>query len=148
MLNYIEALERLNEQLTFTVKKCVEVMTQLKDWVVEPNALGTGTFALGDLMMTKPYVSGAAYINRMSDFCRSCAFDPKTNCPITPFYWAFLVSRRDKLQDNPRLCMPMASLDKWNASQKHRDQQIFRTVKDILIKGEVVSPKSLDPEPK
>ena len=44
------------------------------DWVVEPNVLGMGTFALGDLFMTKPYVSGSAYIHRMSDYCKSCAF--------------------------------------------------------------------------
>ena len=35
------------------------------DWVVEPNVLGMGTFALGTAMMTKPYVAGSAYINRM-----------------------------------------------------------------------------------
>ncbi|MGD8983916.1 MAG: cryptochrome/photolyase family protein, partial [Desulfobacteraceae bacterium] len=60
------------------------------DWVVEPNVLGMGTFALGEMMITKPYVSGAAYIHRMSDYCAACAFNPKKNCPITPLYWAFL----------------------------------------------------------
>ena len=58
--------------------------TDAYDWVVEPNVLGMGTFALGDLMTTKPYVSGAAYIDRMSDYCKACAFDPQKDCPITP----------------------------------------------------------------
>ena len=44
------------------------------DWVVEPNVLGMGTFALGTAMMTKPYVAGSAYINRMSDHCGACQF--------------------------------------------------------------------------
>ncbi|HYP90363.1 MAG TPA: cryptochrome/photolyase family protein, partial [Polyangiaceae bacterium] len=35
------------------------------DWVVEPNVLAMGTYAVADLMTTKPYVSGAAYIQRM-----------------------------------------------------------------------------------
>ena len=51
------------------------------DWVVEPNVLGMGTFATGDLMITKPYVSGSAYVNKMSDFCSSCAFHPKKELP-------------------------------------------------------------------
>ena len=29
------------------------------------------------LTATKPYVSGAAYINRMSNFCGHCQYDPK-----------------------------------------------------------------------
>jgi hypothetical protein len=48
------------------------------DWVVEPNVLGMGTYALGQMMTTKPYISGAAYIDRMSDYCGTCAFDPKS----------------------------------------------------------------------
>jgi len=118
--------------------------TDAYDWVVEPNVLGMGKFALGDLMVTKPYVSGAAYINRMSDYCRACAFNPKTNCPVTPLYWAFLARHRDKLQGNSRLQMPMASLGKRNASQKRRDQQMFQAVTDTLMKGEVITPKSFN----
>jgi len=122
--------------------------TDAYDWVVEPNVLGMGTFALDDLMITKPYVSGAAYISRMSDYCGACSFNPKTNCPITALYWAFLARHSDKIEDNPRLRMPMASLGRRDASQKRKDQQIFQTVKALLIKGEVVTPDSLDPERK
>ena len=60
------------------------------DWVVEPNVLAMGSFAVGLLMTTKPYVSGAAYLDRMSDYCAACAFEPGSSCPITPLYWAFL----------------------------------------------------------
>jgi len=98
-----------------------------------------------DLMMTKPYVSGAAYINRMSDYCNVCVFDPKTNCPITPLYWAFLERHKDKLEGNPRLRMSMAGLGKRSESQKRKGQQIFQTVRDILRKGEVVTPETLKP---
>jgi len=117
--------------------------TDAYDWVVEPNVLGMGTFALGDVMVSKPYVSGAAYINRMSDYCTVCAFDPKINCPVTSLYWAFLARHRDTLQGNPRLQMPMASLGKRDASQKRRDQQVFRKVRDTLIEGAVLTPESL-----
>ena len=55
------------------------------DWVVEPNVLGMGTYALGDAMMTKPYVSGTPYINRMGDYCKSCSLDPRKSCPYLRF---------------------------------------------------------------
>ena len=38
--------------------------TDAYDWVVEPNVIGMGTFGLGELMTTKPYVSGSAYVNK------------------------------------------------------------------------------------
>ncbi len=47
------------------------------DWVVEPNVLGMATYADGGLTATKPYVSGAAYINRMSNYCGHCRYDPE-----------------------------------------------------------------------
>ena len=73
------------------------------DWVVEPNVLAMGSYALGPLMTTKPYVSGAAYINRMSDYCPTCAFNPKTECPISNLYWAFLDRHKETLAGNHRM---------------------------------------------
>ncbi len=72
------------------------------DWVVEPNVLGMATYADGGLTATKPYVSGAAYINRMSNFCPHCRFDPKKSltpdaCPFTALYWTFLERNQDIL---------------------------------------------------
>jgi deoxyribodipyrimidine photolyase-related protein len=94
-----------------------------------------GTFGMGDLYMTKPYISGAAYIDRMSDFCESCAFDPKKDCPITPMYWAFLERNRDKLEKNNRLAMPYRSLAKRSATKKEEDAKTFVRVRELLRAG-------------
>jgi deoxyribodipyrimidine photolyase-related protein len=110
------------------------------DWVVEPNVLGMGSYALGDLMTTKPYVSGAAYINKMSDYCETCLFDPKKDCPITPLYWAFLARHENALQDNPRLRLPLASLRKRGKERRSDDQAVFKRVKKILEAGEKLAP--------
>lgn len=110
------------------------------DWVVEPNVLGMGTFSCGDLLTTKPYVSGAAYIDRMSDYCGSCAFDPKRNCPVTPLYWAFLDRHRETLADNPRLRMPLASLRKRSAEQRRGDAETFARVREALAAGGRLEP--------
>jgi deoxyribodipyrimidine photolyase-related protein len=105
------------------------------DWVVEPNVLGMGTYAVGDLMTTKPYVSGAGYIDKMSDYCRSCRFDPAKTCPITPLYWAFLERHRPALEQNPRLFMPMNALKKRSADKKASDAATYREVHAALSAG-------------
>jgi deoxyribodipyrimidine photolyase-related protein len=117
--------------------------TDAYDWVVEPNVLGMGTYALGGLMTTKPYVSGAAYICRMSDYCGLCSFDPKTDCPFTSLYWAFLARHEEALKSNPRLTMPMASLRKRSGSRKKQDREVYKKVREILGKGEKIAPQDL-----
>jgi deoxyribodipyrimidine photolyase-related protein len=114
------------------------------DWVVEPNVLGMATYALGDRMTTKPYVSGAAYIHRMSDFCGDCAFDPKRSCPITRAYWAFLERHRPVLDDNPRLRMPMASARKRDEDEKREDQRVAGRLYELLRRGERVTQTGID----
>jgi deoxyribodipyrimidine photolyase-related protein len=114
------------------------------DWVVEPNVLAMGSFGVGPLLTTKPYVSGAAYIDRMSDYCKGCAFDPRTNCPITPLYWAFLERRRKQLADNPRLRMPYATLGKRSAADRARDRRVFAHVREVLGESECLTPQALE----
>ncbi len=92
------------------------------DWVVEPNVLGMATFADGGLTATKPYVSGAAYINRMSNFCGHCQYDPKKTltddaCPFTALYWTFLERNEQRLASNFRMQMPLRTLHKKPESE-------------------------------
>ena len=109
------------------------------DWVVEPNVLAMGTFATGDLMTTKPYVSGANYIHKMSDYCAGCRFDPKSDCPITPLYWAFLDRNRDRLEGNRRMNLVMASLGKRGQEKRRRDREIYDTVTRRLAAGDEIA---------
>jgi deoxyribodipyrimidine photolyase-related protein len=110
------------------------------DWVVEPNVLGMGTFSTGPLMTTKPYVSGAAYINRMSDYCDDCAFDPKNDCPITSLYWAFLDRHRDLLADNPRMRVVISALGKRGEDRLASDRAVLRWVRETLDTREPIRP--------
>ncbi len=87
------------------------------DWVVETNVLGMATYADGGLTATKPYVSGAAYINKMSNYCGHCQYDPKKStgegsCPFTALYWTFLERNQTVLGNNFRLQMPYNTLRK------------------------------------
>jgi deoxyribodipyrimidine photolyase-related protein len=110
------------------------------DWVVEPNVLGMGTFALGDLFVTKPYVSGAAYIHKMSDYCADCSFSPKKDCPITSLYWDFLARNRDALEGNPRVAMPLRSLEKRSPEKRAGDRSVYDWVVSTLRAGERLRP--------
>ena len=113
------------------------------DWVVEPNVLAMGTYGVGSVMTTKPYVSGAAYINKMSDHCSSCAFDPKKNCPITRMYWAFLGRHEDRFAQNPRTAGPVASLRRRAPGDRKEDERVLSLVRRILGNGGVLSPGTL-----
>jgi deoxyribodipyrimidine photolyase-related protein len=111
------------------------------DWVVEPNVLAMGTYSVGPLMTTKPYVSGAAYINRMSDYCSACAFNPKKDCPITNLYWAYLDRHRHAFADNPRMRLVLSSLGKRSSGQVKADHEVFEWVAFVLEKGETLRPE-------
>ena len=86
------------------------------EWVELPNVVGMGTFGDGGLLGSKPYVSSAAYINRMSNYCSGCRYDPKQRtgpgaCPFNYLYWTFLddVQRR-KLDVGQRMALVLKQL--------------------------------------
>jgi len=117
--------------------------TDAYDWVVEPNVLAMGTFATGDVMTTKPYVSGGAYLERMGDFCGVCAFDPKRDCPLTRMYWAFLDRNATRLANNPRVRVPLAALGKRAPEKRAGDREVHRRVVAALERREVLRPDAL-----
>jgi deoxyribodipyrimidine photolyase-related protein len=113
------------------------------DWVVEPNVLGMGTFSLGPLMTTKPYVSGANYLHKMSDYCADCAFKPRTTCPITSMYWDFLRRHRETLGELHRLRLPLASQAKRSPDKQAHDRAVAARVMEVLAAGDRLAPKDL-----
>lgn len=87
------------------------------DWVMLPNVVGMSQYADGGRMTTKPYTSGGAYVNRMSDHCGPCAYRPTVRagddaCPFTTGYWAFMHRHRTRLAHNPRTAQAVRGLDR------------------------------------
>ncbi|MFQ4141795.1 cryptochrome/photolyase family protein [Chlorogloeopsis sp. ULAP02] len=87
------------------------------DWVMQTNVIGMGLFADGGVLASKPYAASANYINRMSDYCKSCVYNHKERigknaCPFNFFYWNFLDRHREQLQLQGRMSLIMKNLDK------------------------------------
>ncbi len=80
------------------------------DWVEITNTRGMSQFADGGIVGSKPYVSSATYINKMSSYCAGCYYDKskKTGdkaCPFNSLYWNFYDKHESKLSKNPRIGM-------------------------------------------
>ena len=92
------------------------------EWVEMPNTIGMSQYADGGLMASKPYAASGKYINRMSDHCRQCDFDPDKRtgpdaCPFTMLYWDFLARNREALSGNQRMAMMMRNLDRIDTGE-------------------------------
>jgi deoxyribodipyrimidine photolyase-related protein len=109
------------------------------DWVVEPNVLGMGTFALGEYFTTKPYVSGSNYIDDMSDYCEACRFDPEETCPLKFGYWAFLDEHEEELDGNRRMALMLGTMRNRGDETRARDRRVLEMMREKLEAGEEVT---------
>lgn len=87
------------------------------EWVELPNTIGMSQYADGGLMGSKPYIASGKYIDKMSNYCRACRFDPAVStgpkaCPFTTLYWDFLDRHHQRLAGHPRLVMQVRNLDR------------------------------------
>lgn len=108
------------------------------EWVELPNTHGMALHADGGLLGSKPYAASGAYIDRMSDYCAGCAYDPKIKlgaeaCPFNYLYWHFLIVNEGRLRSNMRMAMPYRSLARMAA--EHREQ-ITQQAEQFLIRLE------------
>jgi deoxyribodipyrimidine photolyase-related protein len=108
------------------------------EWVEMPNTHGMALYADGGLLGSKPYAASGAYIDRMSDYCAGCAYDPKIKlgakaCPFNYLYWYFLIANEARLKPSPRMALPYRSLARMTA--KHR-QQITQQAEQLLARLE------------
>jgi deoxyribodipyrimidine photolyase-related protein len=95
------------------------------EWVELPNTIGMSQFADGGLLASKPYAASGAYINRMSDYCKGCAYDVKARtgpnaCPFNALYWDFICRHAATIKSNPRMAQMVRTYDKFEDAEKAR----------------------------
>ena len=79
-------------------------------------------YADGGYLASKPYAAGGNYINKMSNYCKSCSYkvtqkNGESACPFNYLFWDFLIRNRSKLEKNPRIGMVYRTWDKMGNKQ-------------------------------
>ncbi len=93
------------------------------EWVELPNVIGMSQFADGGRMSTKPYIASGKYIQRMSNYCSRCRYDPAKSsgenaCPFTTLYWDFLFRHETFLYTVPRMEMQLRNITRISVADK------------------------------
>ena len=93
------------------------------EWVELPNVAGMALYANGGRFTTKPYAASGAYVKRMSDYCRGCAYSPEVRtgpraCPMTTLYWRFLDAHEAELAANPRTALMARNVARLSADER------------------------------
>ena len=103
------------------------------EWVELPNTLGMSQYADGGIMASKPYAATGKYIDRMSNYCAGCRFDPAKSvgadaCPFTTLYWDFLLRHETLLSKNQRMALQLKNV----ARLKPTDRVAIQTRADEI----------------
>jgi deoxyribodipyrimidine photolyase-related protein len=93
------------------------------EWVELPNVAGMALFANGGRFTSKPYIASGAYVKRMSNYCKGCAYEPETRvgdtaCPMTTLYWNFLDTHEASFASNPRTALMVKNLQRMSADER------------------------------
>jgi len=93
------------------------------EWVELPNTAGMALHACGARFTSKPYVSSGAYINRQSNYCKGCRYDPALRvgpdaCPFTTLYWNFIDRHESSLASNPRTALMTKNLQRLSETDR------------------------------
>lgn len=107
------------------------------EWVEMPNTLGMSQFVDGGKLASKPYVSTANYINKMSNYCEGCYYLKSEKlgenaCPFNSLYWNFFINNSKQLSKNPRLAIVNKQIRDMDSNLLENIQsQANRLIKNI-----------------
>ncbi|GAB4243321.1 MAG: cryptochrome/photolyase family protein [Ekhidna sp.] len=104
----------------------MEMYVDSADWVMAPNVYGMSQFSDGGIFATKPYIGGANYIKKMSDYGKGDWEDT-----VNGLYWRFIEENIETFENNQRMSMMVATLKKMNQEKKDR---IFKAANAFIGK--------------
>ncbi len=119
------------------------------DWVTAPNTLGMVMHADGGIVGTKPYAASGRYIQRMSNYCTRCRYDPSKRtgdgdakgegeaCPFSTFYWDFLLRNQEQFRSNRRMMLSLRHIDRFSAEESAAISTRARELRSLFGIGEI-----------
>ena len=107
------------------------------EWVELPNTLGMSQHGDGGIMASKPYIASGKYIQRMSNYCAGCRYDPAQStgpkaCPFTTLYWEFLLRHEPRLKMNQRMSMQVRNLARLTDAEKETIVEQAQSIRTSL----------------
>jgi deoxyribodipyrimidine photolyase-related protein len=116
------------------------VYSDAYEWVEMPNTLGMALFGDGGLLGSKPYAASGKYIDKMSNYCAGCRYDPQEMlgekaCPFNALYWDFFARNRDKLEANQRLPFVYSTWDKFAPERQNGIKDQAASVLERMAEG-------------
>lgn len=112
------------------------------EWVELPNTLGMALYGDGGVMASKPYAASGKYIDRMSNFCKSCRYDPKITtgdsaCPFNALYWDFIDRNEGALKGNHRMANTLSTWRRMDPFKQGTIRNYAQTIFARLSDGEL-----------
>jgi deoxyribodipyrimidine photolyase-related protein len=107
------------------------------EWVELPNTVGMSQYADGGVMASKPYVATGKYIDRMSNLCGACRYDPAHStgadaCPFTTLYWDFLDRHEERFREHPRMGLQVRNLRRLDESTRRAVRELAKELRGQL----------------
>ncbi len=108
------------------------------EWVELPNTLGMSQYADRGVMASKPYCASGNYINRMSNYCAGCRYNPSKAtgddaCPFTTLYWDFLARHQKRLSGNNRMTMQLKNLERKSSEELKEIREQAKALRERLL---------------
>jgi len=113
------------------------VYSDAYEWVEMPNTLGMALFGDGGIMASKPYAASGKYIQRMSNYCKTCRYSPNEitgdkACPFNALYWDFIARNESKLRGNQRMNYMYSTWDKFDPEKQKNIRAQAKTVLQLM----------------
>jgi deoxyribodipyrimidine photolyase-related protein len=99
------------------------VYSDAYEWVEMPNTLGMALFGDDGVVASKPYAASGKYIQRMSNYCTKCQYNPELMtgeqaCPFNSLYWDFVARHESIFRGNQRMPFMYATWDKFSDEKR------------------------------
>lgn len=106
------------------------------EWVEMPNTLGMALFGDYGIVASKPYAASGKYINKMSNYCSKCKYDPEVMtgenaCPFNALYWDFIARHENEFRGNQRMPFVFST---WDRFAEEKQVEIRKQAKITLEK--------------